>query len=65
MRSGPPAVLAALLRGEPVDPSQYSFRTIVRIETSDPALAPLQNSLFLAAAVRGADRVTYTAFRVI
>ncbi|MET0673801.1 MAG: DUF3237 domain-containing protein [Microbacterium pygmaeum] len=64
VRSGPPEVLAALLRGEPVDPSAYYFRTIVRVEASDPALAFLQDALFLAAAVRSADRVTYTAYRV-
>lgn len=64
VRSGPLDVLAALMRGEPVEASEYYFRTVVRAETSDPALAPLQNSLFLAAAVREADRVTYTAYRV-
>ena len=57
-------MLAALLRGEAVDPSEYYFRTVVRVEASDPALAPLQNVLFVAAAVREADRVTYTAYRV-
>ena len=64
VRSGAPDVLAALLRGEAVDPSEYYFRTVVRVEASDPALAPLQNVLFVAAAVREADRVTYTAYRV-
>jgi Protein of unknown function (DUF3237) len=64
VRSGPPDVLEALLGGEPVDPSQYYFRTVVRVETSAPALAPLQDLLFIAAAVREADRVTYTAYRV-
>lgn len=64
VRSGPPEVLAALLRGDPVDPADYYFRTVVRVEASDPALAWAQNVLFLAAAVREADRVTYTAYRV-
>lgn len=64
VRSGPPEVLAALLRAEPVDPADYYFRTVVRVEASDPALAHLQDVLFLAAAVREADRVTYTAYRV-
>jgi len=53
-----------VLTGEDVDPSRYYFRTVVRVETSDPALAPLQDVLFIAAAVREADRVTYTAYRV-
>jgi len=64
VRTGPPDVLAALLRGEAVPATDSCFRTVVRIETSVPALAPLQDSLFLAAAVREADRVTYTAYRV-
>src|SRR5499425_1844797 len=34
LRHGPPDVLAALARGESVDPSKYYFRTSVRFETS-------------------------------
>lgn len=64
VRSGPPDVLDALLRGEPVDPADYYFRTLIRIETSEPALAALQDVLFIASAVRTADQVTYTAYRV-
>jgi hypothetical protein len=64
VRSGPPDVLDALLRGEPVDPAEYYFRTLIRIETSEPALTALQDVLFIAAAVRAADQVRYTAFRV-
>jgi hypothetical protein len=64
VRSGPPAVLDALLRGEPVDPSQYYFRVAVYLETSSPRLAGLQRSIFVAAAIRGANSVRYTAYRV-
>jgi len=64
VRSGPPEVLDALLRGEPVDPSDYYFRTLIRLETAERALAALQDVLYLAAAVREADRVAYTAYRV-
>jgi hypothetical protein len=64
VRSGPPAVLAALLRGEEVDPASYYFRVAVYLETSAPRLAFLERSLFVAAAVRGADTVSYTAYRV-
>lgn len=64
VRSGPPAVLEALLRGEPIDPSAYYFRTLLTIEASHPTVAPLQDALFIAAAVRHADRVSYTAYRV-
>jgi len=64
VRSGPPAVLAALLRGEQVDPSLYYFRVAVHLETAAPRLAVLERSLFIASAVRTADSVSYTAYRV-
>jgi hypothetical protein len=64
VRSGPPEILDALLRGEPVDPSLYYFRVLVYLETSAPRLAELQRSIFVAAAIRGADSVRYTAYRV-
>lgn len=64
VRSGPPEILEALLRGEPVDPAEYYFRVAVYLETSAPRLAGLQQSIFVASAVREADRVYYTAYRV-
>jgi hypothetical protein len=64
VRSGPPEILEALLRGEPVDPSEYYFRVAVRLETSAPRLAVLERSIFVASAIREADRVHYTAYRV-
>ena len=64
VRSGPPDVLAALLRGEAVDPASYYFRVAVYLETSAPRLAFLERSIFIASAVRGADSVSYTAYRV-
>src|SRR5215470_7643370 len=36
LRHGPPEVLAALARGESVDPSRYYFRAAPRFETSAP-----------------------------
>jgi Protein of unknown function (DUF3237) len=63
IRSGPPEVLDAL-RGEPVNPSAYYFRVAVYLETSAPRLAALERSIFVASAVRGADSVRYTAYRV-
>jgi hypothetical protein len=64
VRSGPPEVLEALLRGEQVDPAEYYFRVAVYLETSAPRLAVLERSIFVASAVRGADTVHYTAYRV-
>lgn len=64
VRSGPPEVLEALLRGEPVDPSEYYFRVAVHLETSAPRLAILEQSIFVASAIREANAVRYTAYRV-
>lgn len=64
VRSGPPHILEALLRGDPVDPSEYYFRVAVYLETSAPRLAALQLSIFVASAIREADHVYYTAYRV-
>lgn len=64
VRSGRPEVLEALLRGELVAPEEYYFRTVLTLEASTPQLAPLQDVLFIASAVRSADRVAYTAYRV-
>ena len=36
LRHGPPEVIAALARGEAVDPSRYYFRTLMRFETARP-----------------------------
>ena len=61
VRSGPPdRVLAALLRGEAVDPASYYFRVAVYLETSAPRLAALERSVFVAsAAPRRGQRVVY------
>lgn len=64
VRSGEPAVLEALLRGDAVDPASYYFRTVVTVETSAPALAWMQHRLFLCAAQRDASTVRYTAYEV-
>lgn len=64
VRSGSPEVLEALVRGEPVDPLDYYFRLLVHVETADPAYSALERSLYVASAVRDADLVRYTAYRV-
>ncbi|MCK6066683.1 MULTISPECIES: DUF3237 domain-containing protein [Microbacterium] len=64
VRSGDPATLEALLRGEAVDPSRYYFRVAVYVETEAPRLQHLQQSVFVASAIREADAVRYRAYRV-
>ncbi|QZY51707.1 DUF3237 domain-containing protein [Leucobacter tenebrionis] len=40
------------------------FRAMIRFETADPALAELQDALFVADGVREADRVRHTVYRL-
>jgi len=52
MRHGPPEVIAALARGEEVDPASYYFRTTPRFETSHEKYTFLNRSLAVATADR-------------
>jgi len=46
LRHGPPEVMAALARGEIVDPSTYYFRTTPRFCDGQPGLAASQAAMF-------------------
>jgi hypothetical protein len=52
LRHGPADVIARLARGEPVDPALYYFRTAMRFETSDPALAWLNRIIAIGRGAR-------------
>ncbi len=64
VRHGPPDVIAALGRGEPVDPSRYYFRTTSRLETGDPRYAWVNKTIFVGTGAREADKVRISLFRV-
>lgn len=64
LRHGPPAVLAALARGEIVDPVSYYFRTAVRLRTAAPGLSRLNALLAVATGERAADRVRLRVFEL-
>jgi hypothetical protein len=57
LRSGPPEVMSALLRGEKVDPAQIYFRTVIRFETADPTHDDLNRALFVTSGERLPDSV--------
>jgi muconolactone delta-isomerase len=59
VRHGDPDVLARLAAGEDVDPSEYTFRTSVTIETADPELAWLNDGVFIAVGARRPSGVSY------
>jgi hypothetical protein len=60
LRHGPPEVLAALARGESVDPAAYYFRTTPRFETADPKYAFLNRLLAVSTGDRRAAGPIYT-----
>jgi hypothetical protein len=64
LRHGPPEALAALGRGEPVDPSLIYFRTMPRFSTEVAALRWLERDLFVGAGTRLADAVRIDIYRV-
>jgi hypothetical protein len=64
-RHGPADVLAALARGESIDPSQYYFRTAPRFETSAPPYAYLNRVVAIASGDRRASGPIYTIEEVL
>jgi len=58
-------ILAALARGEDVDPAAYFFRTVMRFETGAPYLAWLNRTIAVATAERKARQVLLSAHRLL
>ena len=65
LRHGPPDVIAALGRGERVDPSKYYFRTLPRFETGDPRYAYLNRLLAVSTGDRHAEGPIYTIEEIL
>jgi Protein of unknown function (DUF3237) len=65
VRHGPPDVLAALARGDAVDPSTYYFRTAPRFETSAPQYAFLNRLIAIASGDRRAAGPIYTIDEIL
>ena len=64
IRHGPPEVLAALMRGDNVDPSLYYFRTVMRFETGEKRLDWLNRILALARGAREKNAVLLDVYEV-
>ena len=62
LRVASPEVTAKLVRGETVDPSQVYFRCFPSFETAAPALAWINERLFVGTGVRRPDRVEISVF---
>lgn len=64
VRHGPPDVLAALARGEEVDPATYYMRTTPIFETGSAAYAWLNDLVAVGSGIRRADAVVLDFYRV-
>lgn len=61
-RHGPGEVLAAISRGEEVDPGSYYMRTHARLETGDPRYDWVNRTLFVGRGARLASQVVMSLF---
>ncbi len=64
IRTGSAQDIAAIARGEPVDPSRIYFRSYPRFETEAPAWQWLNDHLFVGTGARYPDRVELNFFIV-
>jgi hypothetical protein len=64
LRHASPEVVAALSRGEVVDPAQVYFKTVIRFETAAPAHDDLNRALFLSDGKREPDAVVLRLMRL-
>jgi Protein of unknown function (DUF3237) len=65
LRHGPVKVIAALARGEKVEPSTYYFRTTIRFETAHPKYAFLNRLLAVSNGDRRVDGPIYTIHEIL
>jgi hypothetical protein len=64
LRYGPPEVIAAVARGEIVDPQKYYFRVNIQFETGAREYLWLHRALAIGAGMRLADSVLFNAYKV-
>ncbi len=64
LRHGPLDVMERLARDDSVDPALYYFRTVMRFETADPAVAWLNRILALARGQRETRAVRLDVYEV-
>jgi hypothetical protein len=65
LRHGPPEVIAALARGETVDPTSYYFRTTPRFETGHPKYLFLNRLLAVSSGDRRPAGPVYTIDEIL
>ena len=57
VRSGPPELIARLVRGEPVDPTLIYFKCCPAFETASPTLGWIAERMFIGSGARHPDQV--------
>ncbi len=65
VRSGAPALMERIARGEPVDPAQIYFRCLPRLETASAALGWINQHLFVGSGARHPDKVVMRFFALL
>jgi len=65
LRHGPAEVIAAIGRGETVDPATYYFRTLPRFETAHPAYSYLNRMIAVASGDRRPEGPVYSIHEVL
>jgi hypothetical protein len=65
LRTGTPEVMERLARSEPVDPTEYYFRTNIRFRTSSARLARLNKIIAMACGERRASCVRLRVFEIL
>jgi hypothetical protein len=64
IRSGPPELMARLVRGEPVDPALIYFRCSPSFETTSAALGWINERMFVGTGARHPDKVVMRFFEL-
>lgn len=63
-RHGPEHVIAAIARGEDVDPHSYYMRTQARLESGDERYAWVNRTLFVGSGMRNASAVVMSLYAI-
>ncbi len=64
VRFGAPDVMAKIKRGEPVDPAQVYFKSVIRFETAAAQYRWMMESMFVCSGQRKPDAVELSIYRL-
>ena len=64
-RHGPPEVIAAIGRGEDVNPASYYMRTHAKLETGDSRYKWVNSMLFVGTGMREASSVKVSLYKIV